>query len=454
MSAIGNEMKIKNNYFDGLEVTKKQICLFIVVIASYFFENLDNNSFNFCAPAIMASMNIGTAGLAQITSAYYLGNTFGAIFGGIISDIIGRRKTLLISTFLFTTGTIVDAATTDFTTFLVARALTGFGILCMMVVTITYMAEMSPKESRGKWEGYIGGFGYLAAPAIGFISGAIVPLHPEAWRNVFYIGGIGYILLIVSYFTIKESPRWLMSRGRQAEAEDVVSSLVGMPIDLSDAVIVKKSRSNLAKDVQKMFSPLYLKRTIVLFLILCGGVVSFNSTQPWMTTLLKMNGFSMQDSIFISTIFTFGFPLGQFVAAYFADRGGRKIPIAVFGILYCVVTIPFVLFIKDNVILAAILGLLVIAIGIARNFIIHPYVAESLPTSQRNSVTGILNGASRFASTGAQPLVPILFAAYGTMGVFGFAMGFSILTSIIAIFFGWRTACKSLEELNENISQE
>lgn len=453
MSTNNNAMKIKNNYFDGLEVTRKQLFLFIIIASSYFFEMFDNSIFNFTAPAIMASMKINAANVAQITSLYFLGNTFGGIFGGIISDIIGRRKSLLLSTLIFTTGSIINGLTSNFTVFLFARALTGFGVMCMMVVTITYMAELSPKESRGKWEGIISGFGYLAGPIIGFVAGIIVPLSPEAWRYVFYLSGLGYVVLLLGIIILKESPRWLMSRGRQAEAEEVVSSIVGKPIDLSDVIVVKRSRnSSLSKDIAEMFSPLYLKRTIVLCVVLSAGVVSIQITQPWITTMLKMSGFSMQDSILLSTILTFGIPLGQFVAAFFSDKGGRKIPIGVFGILYCAAVIPFLFVIKGNFFLAALFGLLINVFAIARNFIIHPYVAESLPTKLRNSVTGILNGISRFAASGAQLLVPMIFAGYGIFGVFGFAMVLSLLTSFVVLVFGWRSAHRSLEEINENLT--
>ena len=451
MSKNDNVMKIKNNYFDGLKVTKKQFLIFVIVASAYFFDIFDQAIFTFTAPAIMASMKLKATDIAAISSVYFLGNTFGGLFGGIFSDIIGRRKTMLISIFLFTLGSVLNGATNNVAFFTATRAITGFGLMCMLVVTITYMAEVSPKESRGRWEALITGFGSLAGPLIGFVCAYVVPLGPEAWRYIFYSSGIAFVFLAVAFVFLKESPRWLMSRGRQTEAEEIVSSISGIPIDLSDVVASSGKRIKTSEVIAEMFSPLYLKRTIILFIVLGGGVVSLQITQPWTATLLKMSGFSMKDSILLTTLFTFGIPLGQFVAAYFSDKGGRRLPIAAFSILYCLVTIPFLLLIHSNFYVVALFGLLFNLTATARNFIIHPYVAESMPTRLRNSVTGILNAASRFAASGAQFVVPMLFAGFGIAGVFGLGMGLSALAAIVVLLFGWRSAHISLEDINEKL---
>jgi len=448
-----NAMKIKNNYFDGLKVTRKHLLLFILVASSYFFEVFDNAIFGYTAPALMATMNIDTSALARIASLYYLGNTIGGIFGGILSDIIGRRKTILISTILFSSGTLIDAVTSNITVFTIGRTLTGFGVMSMLVVTITYMAELSPKESRGKWEGIISGIGYIAVPLVGIICQLILPLHPEAWRYIYYLGSLGLVAFFISIFVLKESPRWLMSRGRVTEAEAVVSGLTGVPIDLSEVNIVIQEKEKASNVISEMFSPMYIKRTIVLLICLSCGVVSLQIVAPWITTLLKMSGFGMKESLLLSTIFSCGIPLGMFVAGYFSDKGGRKLPIVAFGFLYAIVVI-LMAYLIGNFWLIAVFGVLMNVFAVARNFIIHPYVAESYPTKIRNSVTGLLNGVSRFASAGAQLVVPMLFAGYGLGGVFGFVAALSVFGSLVVLIFGWRSAHVSLEDINENFAKE
>lgn len=451
MSTITNSYNvIKNNYFDGLKVTKRHLFLFAIIASSYFFEQFDNANFGYISPSFMASMKVSPQVLANITSLYYMGMTLGGMTGGIISDIIGRRKTLLLSMFLFSAGSVLTGLATDVTLFTMARTVTGFGVMCMMVVTIAYMAELSPKESRGKWEALIAGIGYISIPLVGVICRAVVPLHPNAWRYILFLGGLGLVAWVLGLIYLKESPRWLVSKGRVTEAEEVIYSLTGTHVDLSDVNSAVKERSQLTKVVAEMFSPLYLKRTIILLVTLCSSVVSAQILAPWMTTLLKMTGYTTQDSITLATIFAIGFPLGQFAAAYFSDKGGRKIPIIVFSILASIMAILF-LFTTGSFYLVAIAGLLVNAFVTARAFIIHPYVAESYPTKLRNTVTGLLNGIARFASSGAQLIVPALFAGFGIGGVYGFIAGLGVIIAIVVSVFGWRSAHRSLEAINEDI---
>ncbi|MEG6523704.1 MFS transporter [Desulfotomaculum sp. 1211_IL3151] len=443
--------KIKNNYFDGLKVSKQHLFLFIIVAASYFFEQFDGSNFAFVAPAFMASMNVGPNVLAQINSAYFLGMTLGGLFGGIISDIIGRRKALLMSVFIFSIGSIINGLVTSIPLFIIARGVTGFGVFCMMIVSVAYMAEMSPKESRGKWEGLISGIGFLSIPLVGIVCRMIIPIHAEAWRYIFYLGGLGIIAGILGILYLKESPRWLVSKNRIPEAEEVVFKLSGVPVDLSDSIPAKAEKMQLGKVIAEMFTPIYIRRTLVLLVASCGTVICAQVIAVWVPTLLKLNGFSMEDTLTLATIFAIGMPLGQFGAAYFSDKGGRKIPIVGFSIVAAIVTIGF-LFVGKNFLLMALTGLLINAFLVGRSFIIHPYIAESYPTKLRNTVVGLINSVSRFSIMAIQLIIPLLYAGYGITGVYGMVATISLIVAVVVGVFGWRSAKKSLEDINEKLA--
>ena len=442
--------KIKNNYFDGLKVSRQHFGVFLIVASAYFFEQFDNNNFAYVAPAFMQSMKASAQIVANINFLYYIAMTLGGVLGGIMSDMVGRRKTLLLSVFLFSAGSIASGLAYNLALFTFARAVTGFGIMCMMVVAITYMAELSPAESRGRWEALIAGIGFLSMPLVGVICRIIIPLDPEAWRYILLLGGLGMVAWVAGIFYLKESPRWLVSQGRIEEAEAVVFSLSGVSVDLRDVVSAGKERTKLRVVCAEIFSPLYIKRTLVLLVALCGTAICAQTVVAWVPVMLKLNGFSMEDTLTLATLFAVGYPVGQFLAAYFSDKGGRKIPILIFSLIASAMAVAL-LFSVSNFYLLAMVGLLVNALLTARSFIIHPYVAESYPTKLRNTVTGLLNSLARFSVSGVQLVIPMLFAGFGLAGVYGLIAIIGVLIAVVVGIFGWRSAHRSLEDINEGM---
>ncbi|MCB8817843.1 MFS transporter [Desulfosporosinus shakirovi] len=441
-------VRIKNNYFDGLKVSKMHLFIFVLVSISYFFEQFDSINFSFIAPSFMASMKVGPIVLAQINSAYFFGMAFGGLIGGIISDIIGRRKSIILSVTIFSLGSILNGLVHSVPLFILARGITGFGVFMMLIVSIAYMAEMSPKESRGKWEGLISALGFLSIPIVGIVCRAIIPIHPEAWRYIFYLGGIGLVAAVLSLKFLKESPRWLVSKGRVAEAEQIVYEVSGVNVDLSDSISTKSEKMKMKHVAKEMFSPLYLKRTLILLVTVCLTTICAQLLSQWQPTLLNLYGFSVKESLTLGIIFSFGATLGQLSAAFFSDKGGRKVPIVSFSILSAFFTLAFLL-VGKNFALLAIIGLLITITQTGRSFIIHPYVAESYPTKLRNTAVGLINFVARFSIMAIQPLIPIIYAGYGIPGVYGILTAFSVILAIVVGVFGWRSALRSLEDINE-----
>src|SRR5665648_638956 len=140
--------KTSNNYFDGLKVTSIHKALFYVIMMAYFFEQMDNWNFGFVAPALIQQWGLKMADIGTIQFFYFIGMTIGGLTGGVISDIFGRRKTFLGAILLFSTASVVNGFAPNLNVFIISRALTGFGIFCLMVTSQAFIAEMAPSETR------------------------------------------------------------------------------------------------------------------------------------------------------------------------------------------------------------------------------------------------------------------------------------------------------------------
>ncbi|MEG6523714.1 MFS transporter [Desulfotomaculum sp. 1211_IL3151] len=437
---------IKNNYFDGLPVSRNHMRLFALIILAYFFEQLDNNNFAFVAPALIRSWGITMEDIAHITSLYFVGMTLGGLLGGVISDFIGRRKTFLASIVVFSVASIVNGLANDLTTFAISRAITGFGIFCMMVVSIAYISEMTPAESRGKWQNMTAGIGFLAMPLIGVIARIIVPISQDSWRWIFYLGGLGLIGFFLGLKYLKESPRWLVAKGRVAEAEQVVFELSGRQVDLSEAAKKVQPSENMKEVLVGMFSGSYIKRTAVLLVsFICLNVPGF-VFMAWTPTLLQQKGFSLEQSLFASSLIILGAPIGCFLSSFVSDKGGRKIPIGVMALCWAGLALVYAN-LGNTLWLIIAVGMLMNAFNLGASFTLFSYVAESYPTKMRNTATGFHNAMGRLSVAGSQLMVPVIYAKFGFAGIFTTIAMLLTVASFAVLVFGDRTGGKSLEEV-------
>lgn len=443
---VNTGVKLKNNYFDGLPVTGNHLGIFLLIILAYFFEQLDNNNFSFVAPALIKNWGLKMEDIAHITSLYFVGMTLGGLLGGVISDFVGRRKAFLGSIVIFSVASIVNGFANDLTTFAISRAITGFGIFCMMVVSIAYISEMSPGESRGKWQNMTAGIGFLAMPVIGVIARMVVPMGPEAWRWIFYMGGIGLIGFLFGLKYLKESPRWLVSKGRIAEAEQVMFELTGRQIDLSDTAKKVQPRESVKEVLIGMFSGGYIKRTVVLLVSFVSVCIPGFMFMAWTPTLLQQKGFSLEQSLFASSLIILGAPIGCFLSSFISDKGGRKIPIGVMALCWAGLSLVFAN-LGNNLTIIIAVGMFMNAFNLAASFTLFSYVAESYPTKMRNTATGFHNAMGRLAVAGSQLTVPIIYAKFGFAGVFTTMATFLVILGFTVLVFGARTGGKSLEEV-------
>jgi len=437
--------KISNNYFDGLAVSKVHKLVFFIIMGAYFFEQMDNWNFGFIAPALAQSWNLQMTDIATIVFWYFVAMTTGGFLGGVISDFIGRRKTFLGAILVFSIASVVTGFTDSFVVFTIFRALTGFGVFCLMVTSQAYIAEMAPAETRGMWQGRVAAVGFCAVPVVAFLCRLIIPMSPEAWRIILYAGGLGVVGFFLGIKYLRESPRWLVSRGRIAEAEEIMEFLTHKKIDLTEAAKKVETKIKVSEVLVGMFTKRYIVRTLILIALFVAITPAGFLFTTWTTQLIKMKGFSVADSLTASTIISIGVPAGCFLASLVSDLGGRKIPLMVLGVLCGLVAFTFAY--MDNLYGLIAAGFSLSVLNLAINFILFSYTAESYPTRMRNTATGFHNGLARLSVSATQPLIPMVHNAYGFAGVFGSVGALFMLPVIPLLIWGIRTGGKSLEDI-------
>jgi MFS family permease len=171
-----------------------------------------------------SNTEVGMAG-----AAYLAGAVIGAVFFGWLTDRLGRKKLFTITVLVYLSATAATAFSWNLWSFLLFRFLTGMGIGGEYTAINSTIQELVPARVRGWTDLVINGSFWVGA-AMGGVA-AIVLLDPAfvspdmGWRLAFFIGAVLGLIIMILRRWIPESPRWLMSRGRIAEAERIVAHI-------------------------------------------------------------------------------------------------------------------------------------------------------------------------------------------------------------------------------------
>lgn len=175
------------------------------------------------------SLQFTDAQVGASASIYLLGAVLGAMFFGWLADRLGRKRLFNITLGLYLVATALTATADNFWTFALFRFLTGAGIGGEYTAINSAIQELIPARHRGYTDLAINGSFWLGA-AMG-ASGAVILLDPAllapdlGWRAAFAIGAFLGLIILVLRRWIPESPRWLVTRGRVAEAETIVARI-------------------------------------------------------------------------------------------------------------------------------------------------------------------------------------------------------------------------------------
>src|SRR5438128_7085509 len=198
---------------------------------TWIFDGLEVTLTGALAGALKASpvLRFTNTEVGLAAGAYLAGAVLGAIFFGWLTDRLGRKKLFFITVIVYLTATAATALSWNVGSFALFRFFTGAGIGGEYAAINSTIQELVPARVRGWTDLVINGSFWVGA-AIG-AAGSIVLLDPAVidpdlgWRLAFLIGASLALVIFFMRFWIPESPRWLMTHGRAAEAEAVVAGI-------------------------------------------------------------------------------------------------------------------------------------------------------------------------------------------------------------------------------------
>jgi MFS family permease len=186
-------------------------------------------------------------GLTNVQRGLFVGSLnfwsiFGSMFSHWICDALGRRRSFQVAALNFIIGVLIMATANSYVVLMVGRFFLGIGVGFGLAIDPLYISEMTPAAHRGQlvtWSEMAINVGIV----LGFLSGIIFYDLDDGkeWRLMFGMGCIlPVIMLIASQFVMAESPRWLVSKGRDEEAKAVLR--IYIPKILTSNLLLKISK--------------------------------------------------------------------------------------------------------------------------------------------------------------------------------------------------------------------
>lgn len=260
-----------------------------------------------------------------VVSIVLVGAMSGAIAGGAIADRIGRRQTLLWGGAIFVAGSILAPLSPNVWTLIAARALLGVAIGFTSVTAPVYVSELAPPQSRGALIGL-----YQFALTLGIAAADLTGYwlaEAHAWRAMFGLGAIPAALFFVMVLGLPESPRWLYSHRRQAEAETVLATYT----DAAGArLLLEDIRAGLATPVETRWSALWSPAVRGALFIAVGftvlqQVTGINTIIYYGPQIFSLAGAATDKSAILATlVVALVNVLATVIALVLVDRVGRK----------------------------------------------------------------------------------------------------------------------------------
>ncbi len=409
----------------------------VVMGSATFFDAFDALSLAFVLPVLVRVWGISAVQIGWLIAAGYLGQFAGALLFGALAERYGRVRSAAGATALMSVMGLACALAGNFPVLLALRFVQGIGVGGEMPVAAVYINELSRAHGRGRFFLLYEMIFPVGLMVTGQVGALVVPAF--GWQVMFLIGGIPGLVIAGMLLRLRESPRWLIGRGRLAEAEAIISEIeesaraaqsVTQGRVLSDPPVSPGAggpglqgqpglHATARTRWSELLSPFYRGRTAIVWTLWASAYFITNGLNNWMPTLYnRVYGLSLEQSLRAGTLTNVAQVAILLGCAFAIDRIGRRRWMTASFVGGALLLAALGSFAAGSV--SAVITLVTISYGIvgSANAVLYLYTPEIYPTRMRAIGTGAATCWLRLASAAGPLLVGYLVAARGTGAVF------------------------------------
>jgi sugar porter (SP) family MFS transporter len=289
---------------------------------------------------VKMQFGLTTGGEGWYVGCALIGSIAGVLVAGMLSDFLGRKKTMLISALMFSISAIGCAVCADFTQLVIYRIVGGVGIGIVSIVSPIYISEVSPAHVRGTMVSFYQLFitiGFLLAYLVNYLilKGAALDsadpalgvrmFNNEYWRGMLGCETIPDLLFLLVIFFIPESPRWLIVKGHDGRAAEILQRIYGSEALAAEGMAA--TTASIAGEVKTEWK--VLLEPGILFAVLVGSAIAIlgqfmgvNAVLYYGPKIFADAGF--EDPLFSTVLVGVVNMLTTVIALLIIDKVGRK----------------------------------------------------------------------------------------------------------------------------------
>ncbi|MFD2215493.1 sugar porter family MFS transporter [Metabacillus endolithicus] len=306
----------------------------IVLVATFggLLFGYDTGVINGALPYMSEALGLNSFTEGLVASSLLFGAALGAVFGGRLSDYYGRGQNILYLAILFFVAALGCTLAPNVTVMIIFRFLLGLAVGGASVTVPTFLAEMSPADSRGrivtKNELMIVS-GQLLAFVFNAILGNTMEDNIHVWRYMLAISSLPAIFLFFGMLKVPESPRWLVSKGKHDDALRILRLIRDeqqAKAELSQIKDAIAAESNLEKASVKDMSVPWMRRIVFIGIgvAVVSQVTGVNSIMYYGTEILRDAGFQTSAALIGNTANGVISVLATLVGIWLLDKVGRR----------------------------------------------------------------------------------------------------------------------------------
>ncbi len=287
-------------------------------------------------------------GLDALQQGWYvgcalIGSIIGVLFAGILSDKFGRKSTMILSAILFSTSAIGCAVSADFNQLVIYRIIGGVGIGVVSIISPLYISEVAVAQYRGRLVSL-----YQLAVTIGFLGAYLVNYQlldysmsnpdastgwwnlvfvSEVWRGMLGMETLPAIMFFIIIFFIPESPRWLILKGKEEKATNILERIYTSSKEaLFQLTETKSVLSSESKSEWKLLLQPGIRKAVIIGVCIAvlGQFMGVNAVLYYGPSIFENAGLSGGDSLFYQVLVGLVNTLTTVLALVIIDKVGRK----------------------------------------------------------------------------------------------------------------------------------